>query len=338
MSAAQLSPPASTAWAVPRPVLRVAVGISVVLVVPLAAVFVAFGLNPALSLALGYLGGIAPSLMLPRLPALGLTLLPAMAGAVAVAVNGQAFAAACFVAVSSLLVAPANLVRNGLLAGVPTSAAVLATMPATPAPFEVAVWMLLGGVVVGLVLAPLRKEADEVSIAPWSAWAHAVVMGAAVGTAVLLVTVFDVSHGYWICLTLTIVLRPYGRETMGVARERVAGTIGGAALAVGLAVVLPAWAVLVAVGALTVLMVAYAALGRTAQQVAFLTPVVVLLASGGAGMDTVTVALERVLATLLGVVVAALLALALARADRAHRARHRVPGADLEPPSPTEAT
>jgi hypothetical protein len=69
-------------------------------------------------------------------------------------------------------------------------------------------------------------------------------------------------------------------------------------------------------------MVAYAALGRTAQQVVFLTPAVLHLRSGGAGRDIQTVAIERVGQTALGAVCAALLALGLARADRARARRH----------------
>ena len=319
----------TSSWSIPRPMLLLAARVSLVLVVPIVGVYIVSGATAAVGLAMGYLGSIAPGLMLPRTRALSLVLLPAMAGAVAVAVNGQAFAAACFIALACLLVAPASILQNGLLAGVPTIAAVLGLIPISLDPVEVAGWMLVGGVIAVLVMAPLRKPAEPVGVDPAAAWAHAAVMGAAVGGSALWVTVFEVPHGYWICMTLTIVLRPFGNETLGVARERVLGTIGGAALALALAVLLPGWAALAVVVPLLLLMVAYAALGRTAQQVVFLTPVVLLLGSGGAGTDTLTVAIERVGATMLGAVLAALLALGLARADRA-RARRDASTTDHE--------
>jgi hypothetical protein len=61
---------------------------------------------------------------------------------------------------------------------------------------------------------------------------------------------------------------------------------------------------------------AYAMLGRYAQEVLFLTPFIVLLGTGGVAADTVGLALQRILATLLGTALAGGIALALARADR----------------------
>lgn len=112
------------------------------LVTPLVGGYLLVGATAAVGVAMGYLGCVAPALMLPRRQALGPSFLPAMTGAVAAAVNGQAFAAACFVAMACLLVAPANGSRNGLLAGVPTVAAVLTTVSSSFEPFEVSGWML----------------------------------------------------------------------------------------------------------------------------------------------------------------------------------------------------
>lgn len=308
-----------------------ALRVTAALLIPLVAVYVLVGATPGMGLAMGYMGSLVPALKVPRLRALALTAPVAMTGAVATAVNGQAFVVACFLALVCLLVAPANVFSNGLLAAVPTVAAVIATLPSRVDPFELSGWMVAGGVLVVLLMSPLRKPGDQVGLDVNSAWTHAIAMGAAVGVSALLVTAFEVPHGYWICMTLTLVLRPYGAETLSVARQRVLGTIGGAVLALGLAVVLPDWAALSVLGLLLVLTVAYSTLGRSGQQVVFLTPVVVLLGSGGAGAATVTVAVERVLATILGALIAAVLALALARADRA---RPREPVNEREPGTP----
>ena len=59
------------------------------------------------------------------------------------------------------------------------------------------------------------------------------------------------------------------------------GTTLGAVLALALSLVLPAWAAILGGAALLVLVVANALLGRYAQQVTFLTPLIVLLGSAG---------------------------------------------------------
>ena len=155
--------------------------------------------------------------------------------------------------------------------------------------------MLVGGaIVVGLsAVTRLRKQAEPVGVEPWTAWAHAVAMALVVGVIVLVLGVVDIPHGYWIAMTMTIVLRPYGAETQSVARQRVVGTTLGAVLALGLALVLPAWMGLAVAVALLVLVVANALMGRYAQQVTFLTPFIVLIGAAG-GDDTIGVAVQRV--------------------------------------------
>ena len=291
--------------------------IAVILMAPLVIVYATAGTVAALAVAMGYTGSLTPALKLRPRYSMALSIPAAMTGVVAAGIAGQALAAACFVALACLLVAPANVVQNGLLAGIPTIAAVYATLPDHQDPVQVGIWMLVGGaVVVGLsALTRLREPAEPVRVDPWTAWAHAVAMALVVGMIVLVLGVLDIPHGYWIAMTMTVVLRPYGIETQTVARQRVVGTTLGAALALGLALVLPAWAALGVAVALLVLVVANALMGRYAQQVTFLTPFIVLIGSGG-GDDTVGVAVQRVVATLLGALLAAAIALGLWRLDR----------------------
>jgi uncharacterized membrane protein YccC len=243
-----------------------------------------------------------------------------MTGVVAAGIAGQALAAACFVALACLLVAPANIVQNGLLAGIPTIAAVYACLPTRQDPVQVGAWMLVGGaIVVGLsALTRLRKSAEPVRVDPWMAWAHAIAMAVVVGVIVLILGVVEIPHGYWIAMTMTIVLRPYGTETQSVARQRVVGTTLGTVLALALAVALPGWAALAAAVALLVLVVANALVGRYAQQVMFLTPFIVLIGSGS-GEEAFGIGVQRVAATLLGALLAAGIALALWRVDQARQ-------------------
>ncbi len=218
-------------WALPRPALKAAAAITAMLLPLIVVVAVWAGATAALALSMGALAGLAPALALPRTQALALALPAAMTGAVAVAVAGQAFPAGCFVALTCLLVAPANVIRNGLLAGIPTSAAVLATYSSGLDPVVTAGLMLAGGLLIVVLFGRFRQPSNLVGITTRSAAVHAVATASAVGLAVLVVTHFEVPHGYWIPMTITIVLRPYGAETRRVARDRVLGTVGGAVLA-----------------------------------------------------------------------------------------------------------
>jgi hypothetical protein len=309
-------PGSAVSWSVPRPILVGALKIAALLMTPLVIVYATAGGLATLAMGLGYVGSLTPALTLrPRYS--GVLVLPAaMTGVVASSTAGQAWPAACFVALACLLVAPANIVRSGLLAGIPTIAAVYATLPGNQDPARVGAWMLVGGAIVVVIagLAGIRSPAVPVGVEPWTAWAHAVAMAVVVGPVVLLLGVVDIPHGYWFAMTLTVVLRPYGAETQSVARQRVVGTTLGAALALGLATVLPTGIALAVAVGLLVLVVANAVMGRYAQQVTFLTPFIVLIGSGGGG--TAGVALQRVLATLLGALLAAGIALALWRVDQ----------------------
>ena len=310
--------PASN-WMVPRPVLIGALKIAVILIAPLVIAYLTFGnRRAALAVAMGYTGSLTPALRLRSGYSLALVVPAAMTGVVAPGIGGQALPAACFVALACLLVAPANVVQNGLLAGIPTIAAVYATLPDHQDPTQVGAWMLVGGAIVvvsppapGCACPPNRSASSRGRRGPmpwrWpsssgrSSWSSAPwTSRTATGT---------------IAMTMTVVLRPYGPETQTVARQRVVGTTLGAVLALGLALPLPTWAALVVAVALLVLMVANALLGRYAQQVTFLTPLIVLLGSAG-GDDAVGVALDRVVATLVGAVLATVIALALWRVDR----------------------
>ena len=303
-------------WAIPRPTLKAAVVLTVVMLIPTAAAYWAFGEPAGLAVALGFVISLTPATKLRPAYALAAVLPAAMTGAVAVAVAGQAFPAACFVALACLLVAPANVLQNGLLAGIPTIAAVYSTLPLQQSPATVAAGMLAGGAIAVAVVSRASRPSGLVGVDVRTSWRHASAMAASVGLVVFAITALDQPHAYWIPMTMTLVLRPYGRETLSIARDRISGTLAGAVLALVLVLALPDWAALLVGVGLLVLIVAYAALGRYAQEILFLTPFIVLLGGGGGSADTAELALQRIMATLLGAVLAGLIALALARADR----------------------
>lgn len=304
-------------WSIPRPALKVALLVTLVMLVPTAVAYVAFGETAALAVGLGFAMCLTPATRLRSGYALAAVVPVAMTGAVAASVAGQAFPAACFVALACLLVAPANVLHNGLLAAIPTVAAVYATLPTQQAPITVAAGMLVGGAIAVGLVSRVTRPGELVGVDARTSWRHAIAMAATVGVVVFGITALDQPHGYWIPMTMTLVLRPYGTETLAIARDRITGTLAGGVLAVIMALVLPGWAALAATIVLLVLIIAYAVLGRYAQEILFVTPFIVLLGAQGSAADTAGLALQRVLATLLGAVLAGVVALALARADRA---------------------
>lgn len=299
------------AWAVPGRTLLLSAVATVVFVAPISGAYLLAGVPAALGLAMGILAAIRPAVTLRPLHALALAVPAGMAGAVAVGLRGQPVAAACFVALCCLLVAPAGILQEGLMGAVPTIAAVLVLVPGDFQPGPTALWMLVGGVLVVAVATRLPRSAPAPGVEPKRAWRHAAVMALSVGAVVYLVDLLAVPHGYWMALTLTVVLRPFDDQTMKRSIQRVLGTIAGALLALAAAVLLPLWALLALLAISTVLSIAYA-LGRDyTRQVMFMTPAVVLV--GSAGGNPGLIASERALATLAGALLAAAIALGLAR-------------------------
>ena len=176
-------------------------------------------------------------------------------------------------------------------------------------------WAFLGGLFVVLLLARVAPPDRRHPIGAVTAFRHAAVMAVAMGVSVFLVLHFEVPHGYWVPMTMALVLQPFGVETTTRARQRIAGTIGGGLLALGLALVLPTGVVAVAVLPLMVLGVAYSILGRYSKSVMFLTPSAVLLANLASRDAEISATLHRLVATLVGGIVAAVLALLLEHAD-----------------------
>lgn len=300
-------------WLIPRRILLFSTAVALVLIAAFVAVLMLAGAPAALGLGMGLLAGTRPAITLTPRYAITLALPVALAGAVAVGLRGQPFAAACFVALCCVMIAPAEIRQEGLLAGLPTAAAVLVCVPGAYDPVLTAGWMVAGGLLLVAVSVVARfPRPAGTGTPPGRAWRHAAVMAVSVGVVVYLVQFYEVPHGYWVAVTLTVVLRPLHDITRTKARQRILGTVAGVVLALALAWILPAWGLVIALAVCLVLMNSYAMLGNYVRQVVFLTPAVVLLApAGGIGL----IAAERALATLIGTLLAGALALLLERLD-----------------------
>lgn len=164
----------------------------------------------------------------------------ALAAAVAVGLSGQPFIAACFVGLACLLIARANILDNGLMAG--AVVVVYLAQPAGADPGVAALGLMAGAVVAIVVLARIPRTGRRSPIAPEIAYLHAGTMAGAVAVDTFLVVTIDVPHGSWIPMTMTMALRPVGSESQTIAYQRIAGTALGALVAIALLELPPAMA------------------------------------------------------------------------------------------------
>lgn len=178
-----------------------------------------------------------------------------------------------------------------------------------------ALWLALGGALIIVLGAAMKASRPVPGVANAVAARHAVATGAAAGLASYVTTAMGLSHGYWLVLTLALVLRPQRGESGGEAADRVVGTLLGVAVGIGVVVLLPLVVSLILVVAFLVLTVGWALAGNRRRQSAFVTPVVLILGSGGVAGTTVGLAVERLLFTAVGAAVAVGLAVLLHRLD-----------------------
>ena len=321
-------------WSIPGPARRTALLLTVATLVPTVAAYALFGFAVALAVFLGFVANLTPAARLPWRLGLAAVATTALTGAVATALLGQPVPAACFAALACLVAAPGNIWHNSLLAAIPTVAAVYTTLLIDADPLETLGGLLVGGAAAVALMARRSGAGDLAGVPERMAWRHAAAMALTVGGVVYVMSVLAEPWGYVLPMTLTLVLRPFGGETLAMARHRVLGTLVGVVLAAALVAVLPLWSQVLVQVCLLFLLLAYSTLGRYALYVVFVTPFVIFL-GGRAEAYTAEVGLQRVVATLAGAVIAGLIALWLARADRADApALARVPGADIEPAQP----
>lgn len=179
-----------------------------------------------------------------------------------------------------------------------------------------AIWLAVGGaVILGLAAAALTSPRPIPGVTGVVAARHAVATGLAAALASYITATLGLSHGYWLVLTLALVLRPQRGESSGEATDRVAGTLLGVVVGIGVVVLLPLVVSLILVVAFLVLTVGWALAGNRRRQSAFVTPAVLILGSGGVAGTTVGLAVERLLFTVLGAAVAVGLAVLLHRWD-----------------------
>ncbi len=312
----------AAAWIPPAKVLR--------LVVVLVAVLVAIalvglwwgGASAAVASALGAVSVLLLALKQPpwwHTAALGLV--TAAGASAATVVAGSSWGLGLVVAVTVLATAPLVLRHGAIVSTTPVVVALAGMDASSIGPVAAAAGIIAASLLMVLAVA-LLGLAIPLPPAPERAvlLAYVGVLAVGSGLAVGVVTALGVSHGYWVVIALTAVLVPVAGETTAKARGRIAGTVAGAIVASGLALVLPGLAAAVVAVLSLLLGIAWAVMGSQARGAALTAVAIVLLSAAGATTEAWEVAGERALLTLVGGVFAAVLGLAFARFDRREEA------------------
>lgn len=300
----------------PREATRGAVVVLIPLVAAAALAGWWAGVTAVLGVVLGFAAGVQPAITDTGRPLRATAGMLAVAAAVGgLAAAGHAWWAALAVGTTALAGGALNLRANSLGVMLPAVAATCASTGLADQPWRLAVSTAAGFALIALLAAAMRVSLPARPVEPAAAWRHATVLAGASGLATALFIVRDVSHGYWLVVTLCAALRPVAGETWRSAVDRTVGTVLGALAAAVMVLVLPTGASLFAAAACAVLMLAWAVAGNLRMQSLYLTPVIVLLGSSGLAGSGVSLALGRAVLTLGGAAVAIGLALLLHWSD-----------------------
>lgn len=256
------------------------------------------------------------TLMRPRSAALATLALGAAAAAGAL-VAGDPWLSGVAVAASILMTAPANAHSAGMLMMAPILTLVFAVTDRGWPWWQAAAWGVIGGLVglgIALVMRFGRRPPQPLPRA--LAWRHALVLGITAGLSVTIAELLDADHGYWVAVTLMVVLRPVPGERRDYVHQRLAGTLAGAGVAVLVVWLLPQQWHMVAAFSFLVMLAAYAMSGNYFMQTLFLTPMLLIFLSvGDEATATIELTAGRVVFTIIGVVLATALALLMERWD-----------------------
>jgi hypothetical protein len=289
----------------PRSALRLA-GTVLAVLAPLALVAgLVGGVVAAIWFVLGFAGGLPVAASSAgwglRLAVAGSLASAAVAGILAA---GHAWATALVVFAAALAQAPLSRRGSGLGAWLTILAAIGATAGFPDRPVTAALATVAGVLAVIGLTSRLGIRGPLAEVVWPVAALHAVVVALGSLAAVLVSDAMDVSHAYWMVMTLALVLQPDVHETQRMARDRVAGTLVGVLLAVVAVLVLPP-AVCAALGLVSLfLMLGWALAGNQRVQNAYGAPLPILLSSSGLVGGSIAIATERVVLVVAGAVLA----------------------------------
>lgn len=240
-----------------------------------------------------------------------------VAAELGLAARGDPVLVALAVAIVALAQAPVGRRCPGAGAMVPVLVAVAASAGLPDDRWTAAAGLAAGVATIVVTAAVLGLRAPAVPVAAALAWRHAVALAVTAGLVLGISVERGVTHGYWVVLALSLVLRPAADETRTLARDRVVGTVVGLAAGVVAVVLVPLPVLLLLAAGCVVLTTAWGMAGDNLRATTYAAPMLVLLGSSGLAGSGVALALERTLLTVVGVALAVLTALVLDRWDAA---------------------
>lgn len=300
---------------------RAAVRLSVALVLILGALgalawFVA-GAGAALGVLFGAVVGIGAALADVgwgwRLGLAAATAVTALLGDLA---SDQPAVAGLVVALAALAQVPFTVQGAKLAMMLPVVPALTASLDVAGRPAALAGWLAVGVVAVALAARLLGVKGPPQGTPLGDAVVHAVATAVVAGAGFAVARALEVGHGYWLVVAVASVLAVSRDATGREAAERVAGTLGGAALAIALVALLPLWGALLVAAPLLVLAVAWAFVQEATLSAGAASAVVVLLGSGGLVGAGAGLAAQRLVLTLVGAALAAVTVAVLWRLRR----------------------
>jgi hypothetical protein len=269
----------------------------------------------AFGIAAGFTMAVTPYASTPQ--SLASAVLAAALATAATWAHGGPWAIAALMLLAALFQALSNQFSAGLMTLAPVIVIIFGATSLTLTPGEAFGYVLAGGVLGWLVMRVLKVTADRRPVPPGVAWRHALVVGGLSGVAMYWALANDISHGYWIAVTLVVALRPLPVERADTLRGRLLGTFFGALIAFVAILVLPTPLAALVAAACLFLLATYSMGGEYFMQTLFLTPMLLIFATLGDTEKGLVYTGERVFFTIVGVGVGVVAAVVLRRWDRA---------------------
>ncbi len=240
----------------------------------------------------------------------------ACVGALASLAGSMPWAIALLIFVSAILFAATNQRSAGLLSLAPIFVILFGPGPINLSWWSAFLWILAGGVVGGIVTRVLKFQAPTLPVARRTAWEHGIVVGVLCAGVMYWTLSENVPHGYWIAVTVLMALRPLPDQRRQTLHGRLVGTVLGALIALLAVLLLPEWATIVVAVLCLFSLMWYSMGGSYLMQALSLTPMLLLFASIGNVNRGLELTIERVVFTLIGIVLAVLIALLLRQWER----------------------
>ncbi|MGC1209281.1 MAG: FUSC family protein [Ornithinimicrobium sp.] len=284
-----------------------ALGAFIVVVVVTAAVVIAWLAGPGVTMAFGMgvlAGTTAATSVTDPWVRVRAGLLFCAAGVGGSLTSTSPWACAAVVVLLALAQAPLTASAAGIAVFAPVIAAVFASVDVGEGPLTVGLGVGIGFIFVQLVTAALRLPRASAAVPKAIAWRHAAVFAFLAGPAVLLTRTLELDHGYWLVLTLAVVLQPSPQAAQSVARSRLIGTVTGVVLAIAMVLVLPGPILLVATAMCALLAAGWGIAQNVEKQAHYGVLAILFLGSGGSLATGVDLGLERLGLTAVAVALA----------------------------------